>query len=92
MSNDDQNNSNGNGNGNGFTSSWSLWQRLVLSEIKRLDEAVKTLQKEKEDILIRIAVLQTKAVIFGGVAGAILAAIAEFIMYISLAHVGASPK
>jgi hypothetical protein len=78
---------NGNGNGNG-TSSWAMWQRLVLSEIKRLDEKCRELDRDKNEIMIKLAVLQTKAAMWGAVAGALFAGVIELIVYLSLGHMG----
>lgn len=77
---------NGNGNGNS-TSSWAMWQRLVLSEIRRLDEKCKELETSKNEVMIKLAVLQTKAAWWGAIAGAIFTGIIEFIMYLTLGHV-----
>ena len=87
MSELDQNNSNGNGNNGNSTNSWAMWQRLVLSEIKRLDENVGKLDDAKNDIMIRLAVLQAKAAMWGGIAGAIFAGVIELIVYLSLGHI-----
>jgi hypothetical protein len=78
---------NGNGiprNGENGTHSWAMWQRLVLSEIKRLDEDNKDLQEAKQDIMIKIAVLQTKAAMYGALAGAIFAGLIELIIYMTI--------
>ena len=86
MSNEMDNNtgaSNGNGNG---TSSWAMWQRLVLSEIKRLDEGLKEAVKEIGDLKIKLAVLQTKAAMWGAIAALITTGIVEFVMYLMLGH------
>lgn len=89
MADMDNNTGASNGNGNG-TSSWAMWQRLVLSEIKRLDEAVKKLQEEKQDILIKMAVIQTKAGAWGAIAGIIATGVIEFLVYLLLGHMHVS--
>jgi ABC-type branched-subunit amino acid transport system permease subunit len=48
---------------------WSEYQRLVLSELKRLDEAIRSNNERLEAIQLNIAVLKTKATIWGALAG-----------------------
>lgn len=110
-SNNSDNSSNSN-NGNG--SSWAMYQRLVLSEIERLDkdrgtlfkkldeldsgihkelsDDIAGLKKEWSDSVANIkdmfsgldksiAILQTKAAVYGALGGAIFAGIIEFVVY-----------
>lgn len=76
-------NSNNNG---GSTSSWAMWQRLVLSEIKRLDEGLKDIAKDISDLKIAQAVLQTKAAMWGAIAALVTTGVVEFLMYLVLGH------
>lgn len=70
-----------NNNGNSSTNSWAMWQRLVLSEITRLDNANKDLVKKIQDLEVKLAVLQTKAAAYGAIAGLVAGAVLEFIVY-----------
>lgn len=76
----DSNHENGNG--------WPTWSKLVLSEIERLqtelDKANVRLALTREQDLpalrTEIAVLKTKAVIFGAIAGIVSSALASAIL------------
>ena len=48
---------------------WSEYQKLVLAELKRLDESVHGCQRELAEIRLGLAVLRTRAVSWGAVGG-----------------------
>lgn len=88
-----------NNNANNGSSSWVVWQRLILSELERHDQDSKDIEQKVSDldkdisekinkIAIDIAVLQTRAALWGAGAGALLAGIVELGVYLILGHKG----
>jgi hypothetical protein len=51
---------------------WSEYQKLVLAELKRLDESVNGCQRELAEIRLGLAVLRTRAVSWGAVGGMVI--------------------
>ncbi len=51
---------------------WSEYQKLVLAELKRLDESVHGCQRELAEIRLGLAVLRTRAVSWGAVGGMVI--------------------
>ena len=52
--------------------SWAEWRRLVLSELKRLNEDVDVIKDKQQQIEIRTATNQAKLVMFGSIATIII--------------------
>lgn len=50
---------------------WDKYQRLVLSELKRLDESHKGLIRKVDDLRTDVAILKVKYALLGGLIGAI---------------------
>jgi hypothetical protein len=82
-----------NGNGNS-TQTWAMYQKLVVSELERLDKNSNdlytklddldtALRKEIADINIKVAILQTKAAALGALGGAALTGLIEFFLHLS---------
>jgi len=65
----DNNSENGND-----VSSWALWQRLVLSEIKQAKLDIAELFREINDLKIKMAVVQTRAALIGAIVGVVSSA------------------
>lgn len=57
------------------SNSWSEWKRYVVESIKELNDRMGTQEKCLNDLKINVAVLKTKAAIWGFVAGAIISAL-----------------
>jgi len=84
--------------GNG-SSSWIVWQRLILSELERHDQDNKDIEQKVSDldkdlsekinkISVDIAVLQTRAALWGAGAGAIIAGLVELAIALIMGHKG----
>jgi len=56
--------------------SWNSYQKLVLAELRRLDNWCTVIDGKTNEILIEVATLKTKSAFWGGAAGLIFAAIA----------------
>jgi len=65
----DNNSENGND-----VSSWALWQRLVLSEIKQAKLDIAELFREINDLKIKMAVVHTRAALIGAIVGVVSSA------------------
>jgi hypothetical protein len=52
-------------------SSWREYRRLILSELKRLSNGVDTNSDRLSSIEARLKALETRAAIFGAIAGAV---------------------
>jgi len=50
---------------------WESYQKLVLAELKRLDESHKTLVSKVDELRTEVAVLKVKYGLIGGLFGAI---------------------
>lgn len=57
------------------SNSWSEWKRYVVESIRELNDRMGTQEKCLNDLKINVAVLKTKAAIWGFVAGAIISAL-----------------
>lgn len=53
---------------------WNQWSKHVLTELQRHNTALEEVVRELGDIRVEIAVLKTKAAIWGGIAGGVPAA------------------
>jgi len=51
---------------------WAEYQKLVLAELKRLDEGLTRLQSDVTEIRLCVAVLRTRAVTWGAVGGVLM--------------------
>tara|TARA_R110002020_G_scaffold414267_2_gene623766 strand:+ start:1306 stop:1512 length:207 start_codon:yes stop_codon:yes gene_type:complete len=54
---------------------WNEYQKLVLAELVRLDEASKQIQTDVTEIRLHVAVLRTRAVTWGALGGFIMWAV-----------------
>ena len=54
---------------------WAEYQKLVLAELKRLDNGVNRLQSDVTEIRLCVAVLRTRAVTWGAMGGVLMWAI-----------------
>ena len=61
---------------------WLEYRRLVLSEIERLDGAARRCREELNSVRTSIAVLQTKAGIWGLIGGSIPVIVAVLLKYL----------
>lgn len=50
---------------------WDVWRKYVLKELERLNLCFENLAKGQNDINIRLTKLETKAGVWGGLAGTI---------------------
>ena len=51
---------------------WHEYQKLVISELKRLDATVRDVQKELSHIRTALAILRTRAVTWGALGGIVI--------------------
>ncbi len=49
--------------------SWDEYGRLILSELKELKKLVGSAEKQTTNCLLRLTKLETRATLFGGIAG-----------------------
>jgi len=61
--------------------SWVVWSNHVLNELKRLNEAQESLNKDVKNISIDIATLKVKAGVWGVLGGLVPAAIVIIMNY-----------
>jgi len=61
--------------------SWVVWSNHVLNELKRLNEAQESLNKDIKNISIDIATLKVKAGVWGVLGGLVPAAIVIIMNY-----------
>ena len=54
---------------------WAEYQKLVLAELKRLDNGLNRLQSDVTEIRLCVAVLRTRAVTWGAMGGVLMWAI-----------------
>ena len=54
---------------------WAEYQKLVLAELKRLDNGLNRLQSDVTEIRLCVAVLRTRAVPWGAMGGVLMWAI-----------------
>lgn len=66
--------------------SWSSWANKVLTDIERIDENNKILNKKLNELCIKLAILETKAVVIGGISGAIVSIISAVIAALIISH------
>ena len=51
---------------------WNEYQKLVISELKRLDVSVRSMRGELAELRLSVAILRTRAVTWGAVGGSVL--------------------
>ena len=56
---------------------WAEYQKLVLAELKRLDNGLNRLQSDVTEIRLCVAVLRTRAVTWGAMGGVLMWAISQ---------------
>ena len=59
--------------------SWNEYKRLVLTQLEQDDDRIEKLNEKLNLVATRVTVLETKAVLFGIIAGLVSAGIVEFI-------------
>jgi hypothetical protein len=51
------------------TNGWNEYQRLVISELQRLDKSVQSTRSELSELRVAVEVLRTRAVTWGALGG-----------------------
>lgn len=60
---------------NNIENSWMVYRKMVLAEIKRLDDNITKLEEKSAFNLVEISKLKIYAILYGGISGAICAII-----------------
>lgn len=66
--------------------SWGAWANRVLHDIERIDENNKSLNRKMNELCVKLAVLETKAAVIGGLWGAIVGVITAVISALIISH------
>lgn len=81
-------------NGGGGSGNWATWSQYVIKSIQGLNDEIADLRKDhyefKSEARTNIAVLQTKAAIYGAIAGAVVGIITTVVSGLTLYYVTSS--